>query len=144
MTPLGYYHESNVPAKTTFIVCAGAAGEIGYSENQFWAADDVYYFSNEKINNRFLYHFLLTQQHVIFSRVRRASIPRLSKVSFEKIQIPILPSAEQARIVAILDKFDTLTNSISEGLPKEIALREKQYAYYRDLLFNFPKQEGVA
>ena len=52
--------------------------------------------------------------------------------------------AEQARIVAILDKFDTLTNSISEGLPREIELREKQYAYYRDLLFNFPKPEGGA
>ena len=46
--------------------------------------------------------------------------------------------AEQARIVAILDKFDVLTNSISEGLPREIELRQKQYAYYSDLLLNFP------
>ena len=45
--------------------------------------------------------------------------------------------AEQARIVSILDKFDTLTHSISEDLPREIALRQKQYAYYRDLLLNF-------
>jgi len=49
--------------------------------------------------------------------------------------------AEQARIVAILDKFDTLTHSISEGLPREIELRQKQYEYYRDLLLNFPKPE---
>ncbi len=47
--------------------------------------------------------------------------------------------AEQARIVAILDTFDTLTNSISEGLPREIELRQQQYEYYRDLLLNFPK-----
>ena len=46
---------------------------------------------------------------------------------------------EQARIVEILDKFDTLTTSITEGLPREIELREKQYAYYRDLLLSFPK-----
>ncbi len=52
--------------------------------------------------------------------------------------------AEQARIVAILDKFDTLTNSISEGLPREIELRQKQYKYYRDLLLSFPKKEVVA
>jgi type I restriction enzyme, S subunit len=45
----------------------------------------------------------------------------------------------QTRIVAILDKFDTLTHSISEGLPREIALRQKQYEYYRDLLLSFPK-----
>ena len=47
--------------------------------------------------------------------------------------------AEQARIVSILDKFDALTNSISEGLPREIELRQKQYEYYRDLLLSFPK-----
>ncbi|HEB1085029.1 TPA: restriction endonuclease subunit S [Escherichia albertii] len=51
---------------------------------------------------------------------------------------------EQARIVEILDKFDTLTNSITEGLPREIELRQKQYEYYRDLLFNFPKPETVS
>jgi len=49
--------------------------------------------------------------------------------------------AEQARIVAILDKFDALTNSLTEGLPREIELRQKQYAYYRDLLLSFPKPE---
>ena len=43
MTPLGYYHESNVKAGSTFVVCAGAAGEIGYSEDEMWAADDVYF-----------------------------------------------------------------------------------------------------
>lgn len=46
---------------------------------------------------------------------------------------------EQARVVAILDKFDALTNSITEGLPREIELRQKQYEYYRDLLLSFPK-----
>lgn len=49
--------------------------------------------------------------------------------------------AEQARIVAILDKFDALTNSITEGLPREVELRQKQYEYYRDLLLSFPKPE---
>jgi type I restriction enzyme S subunit len=48
MTPLGYYHESNVKSDTTFIISAGAAGEIGYSEVDFWAADDVYYFLSPK------------------------------------------------------------------------------------------------
>ena len=53
--------------------------------------------------------------------------------------IPIPPLDKQARIVAILDKFDTLVNSITEGLPYEIELRQKQYEYYRDLLLNFAK-----
>jgi type I restriction enzyme S subunit len=49
----------------------------------------------------------------------------------------------QAKIVRILDNFDALTNSITEGLPREIELRTKQYEYYRDLLLNFPKNEVV-
>ena len=60
---------------------------------------------------------------------------------FKKIEIPIPSLEEQARIVSILDKFDTLTSSISEGLPREIELREKQYEYYRDLLLSFPKDK---
>ena len=56
-----------------------------------------------------------------------------------KIQIPIPSLSEQERIVSILDKFDILTTSISEGLLKEIELRKKQYEYYRDLLLTFPK-----
>ena len=56
-----------------------------------------------------------------------------------KIKIPIPSLQEQKRIVSILDKFDTLTASISEGLPKEIELRKKQYEYYRDMLLSFPK-----
>ena len=65
----------------------------------------------------------------------------VSAKDLAKIVIPIPPLSEQRRIVNILDRFDTLTNSISEGLPKEIALRRKQYEYYRDALLNFPRAE---
>ncbi|EFO1305021.1 restriction endonuclease subunit S [Escherichia coli] len=58
--------------------------------------------------------------------------------------MPVPNINEQQRIVEILDKFDTLTNSITEGLPREIELRQKQYEYYRDLLFSFPKPETVS
>ena len=141
MKPLGYYNKSNAPAQTTFIICAGAAGEIGFMKDAFWAADDVYYFkNNQNLNNKYLYYFLLTQQIKISQQVRRASIPRLSKSSFDKLLIPLPPLEEQERIATILDKFDILVNSISEGLPKEIALRRKQYEYYREKLLSFPKK----
>ena len=52
--------------------------------------------------------------------------------------------AEQIRIVAILDKFDTLITSLREGLPREIKLRQQQYEHYRDLLLSFPKPEEAA
>jgi type I restriction enzyme S subunit len=59
--------------------------------------------------------------------------------TFENLRLPFPPLAEQVRIASLLDKFDTLTHSIREGLPREIALRQKQYEYYRDLLLTFPK-----
>ena len=61
----------------------------------------------------------------------------ISKERFKKILIPIPPLSEQQRIVSILDKFEALTTSISEGLPKEIELRRKQYEYYRNQLLSF-------
>ncbi|WP_322742609.1 restriction endonuclease subunit S [Synechocystis salina] len=72
-------------------------------------------------------------KHVSSGKINRLLINGVSKIS-----IPVPSPEEQARIVAILDKFDTLTTSISEGLPREIALRQKQYEYYRDLLLTFP------
>ncbi len=85
-----------------------------------------------------MYYFLLTQQNKIIGQVRRSSVPRLSRTVFENMPIPIPSLEEQTRIVTILDKFETLTTSISEGLPKEIELRKKQYEYYRDMLLTFP------
>ena len=64
--------------------------------------------------------------------------------NFSNKRIPIPPLDEQKRIVSILDKFDALTTSLTEGLPREIELRQQQYEYYRDLLLNFPKPEVVA
>ena len=60
-------------------------------------------------------------------------------IGFKKFLIPIPPLEEQERIVSILDKFDTLTTSLTEGLPKEIELRQKQYEYYRNMLLSFPE-----
>ena len=67
-----------------------------------------------------------------------AAQPKLNKKNLNSINIPNPSFEEKKRIVSVLDKFDMLVNSISEGLPYEINLRQKQYKYYRDLLFNFP------
>ena len=70
-----------------------------------------------------------------------AAQPKLNQNNLNSIKIPNPPPKEKERIVAILDKFDALTSSISEGLPREIELRQKQYEYYRNLLLDFPKTE---
>lgn len=63
--------------------------------------------------------------------------PKLSQENLNKIPIPV-PSAERIRyVVSILDRFDTLCNDLTTGLPAEIAARQKQYEYYRDKLLTF-------
>lgn len=99
------------------------------------------------LNNRYLYHFLLSKTDAIYDLAGGGAQPNLSsKALMERIRIPVpyasdstKSTAEQKRIADILDKLDTLTNSITEGLPREIELRQKQYEYYRDLLLSFPK-----
>jgi type I restriction enzyme S subunit len=56
------------------------------------------------------------------------------------LSIPLPPISEQQRIVSILDRFDTLCNDISKGLPAEIEARQKQYEYYRDKLLTFKER----
>ena len=92
----------------------------------------------EIINKRFLYHYLRLQETNLYLMAGGGIQPNLSSRDIqEKLQIPLPPLSEQARIVEILDKFDTLTNSISEGLPLEIQLRKQQYEYYREQLLDF-------
>lgn len=85
----------------------------------------AYYFQTEHFQKQ-------KRRYIIGTKVRRVNTNDLAK-----ILIPIPPLAEQERIVSILDKFETLTTSISEGLPKEIELRRKQYEYYRNQLLSF-------
>ena len=70
--------------------------------------------------------------------------PAISDSKLKEFKIPLPPLSEQQRIVGILDKFDTLVHSISEGLPREIELRKKQYEYYREQLLSFPEYKVTA
>ena len=92
-------------------------------------------------NTKFLAYLFRTRFFQIQKekRVLGTKVIELYPKNLAKIKI-ILPSlTEQERIVSILDNFDTLTNSLSEGLPKEIELRQKQYEYWREQLLNFTR-----
>ena len=96
---------------------------------------------NSEILGKYFAYF--TQTNMFFKQKRKyakgTKVIEVSASDMAKIKIPIPPIEKQKEIVEILDKFDTLTNSITEGLPKEISLRQKQYEYYRDMLLDFPK-----
>ncbi len=96
----------------------------------------------KQIDAKYLYYYFeQTKDYTLVPLMKGGANVALRMNDIEKVKVPIPPIEEQARIVSILDKFDTLTTSISEGLPKEIELRQKQYEYYRDLLLTFPKKD---
>lgn len=131
---LGYYSDSNSSAYTTFIIAAGAAGDIGFSDEPFWAADDCFVICPVKdINDKYVYYCLQNNQIVLKSQVRKASIPRLSRTAVEKFVIPVPPLEVQEEIVRILDRF----SDYAAELQAELQARKEQYEYYRNLLLTF-------
>ncbi len=114
--------------------------------------DDSYAFRHN-MNPKFIAYAMQTNafhdqkaKYVSSGKIKRLLIDGVKNVRLP-VPFPHDPAKsleEQTRIVAILDKFDTLTTSISEGLAREIELREKQYAYYRDQLLSFPKPDAEA
>ena len=144
LIPMGYYDKENCIAGTAFIIGAGAAGDIGYSDVPFWAADDCFYFvCEDNMNARFLYYVLVGQETFIKGKVRKASIPRLSRNVVEKMVIPVPPLEIQNEIVKLLDNFTKLTAELTEQLMTELTLRKKQYNFYRDSLLNFVRVDDT-
>lgn len=94
------------------------------------------------ICKRFLFYVLnsLEIKQWIDKNVKGASQKSFSLADIRRIPIPVPTLEEQERIVAILDRFDTLCNDITSGLPAEIEARQKQYEYYRDKLLSFKEK----
>ena len=90
----------------------------------------------------YLYYYLSSNsiQECVKKLQGVGSVPNISQATLSSFQIPFPPLTIQQRIVDILDKFTSLVSS----LDSEIALRQKQYEYYRDKLLSFEEgEEGV-
>ncbi|MDK4680103.1 restriction endonuclease subunit S [Kingella negevensis] len=97
--------------------------------------------NNAQVIPKYAFHYIRMEFPIYLEKNSvSSSVTSLRKPMFEKFQIPIPPLETQAKIVEILDKFDMLVHSISEGLPREIELRQKQYEYYREKLLDFPRE----
>lgn len=136
-----------VPQKNDLVMSrVGSYGNVGIvpADNSVCMGQNTVVI-HPKINNKYLFHILESNigQSFIEKNVDGGNQKTLSLKSIKAIPIPIIGLEKQERIVAILDKFDALTASITEGLPREIELRQKQYAYYRDLLLSFPQAQAA-
>ena len=108
-----------------------------------WASISAF---NETLNSDYLYHYLSSNnvQNYWSRKINSGSVSNLNADIIKTLPVPIPSLSEQEKIASLLDKFDTLTTSLSEGLPREIELRQKQYEYYRDLLLSFTRPEEKA
>lgn len=124
---------ANLVARNTPIAFS-ASGKI-------WVNNHAHVLQFETYETRRYFEFYLNS--IDLSRyISTAAQPKLSQENLNKIKIPLPSLAEQARIVAILDKFDALVTDIREGLPAEIEMRKKQYEYYRDRLLTFKEKKA--
>ena len=95
-------------------------------------------------NAKFISYYMATGQ---FNKDKRrhafgTKVIDVAPKNLAKIEFPVPSLEEQQRVVDILDRFDSLTTSLSEGLPAELAARRSQYEYYRDQLLSFPRKGG--
>ena len=120
----------------------GLLKPIAWFGDEVVISGDMAIFKHQQNAKYLAYYFQTSQfQNSKYKYITGVKVKRISKSDLAKIPIPLPPIEKQKKIVEILDKFYTLTHSISEGLPKEIELREKQYQYYLNLLLDFPKPD---
>ena len=134
---IGKTNKKAFSSKQILVARVGAnAGYVHIAKGGYDVSDNALIIQHDKnINLKFLYYILVNTK--LNQYAKGGGQPLITARELKSIVIPLPPLEEQERIATILDKFDTLVNSISEGLPKEIALRRKQYEYYRERLLTF-------
>ncbi|WP_350654238.1 restriction endonuclease subunit S [Pseudoalteromonas sp. D48-MNA-CIBAN-0056] len=112
-------------------------GNVKRAKGKFYATEHaVVCTPKEEIDIDWAFH-MLTFMNLNQYKSQSAQ-PGLAVGNLANLTINVPTISEQRKIAKILNKFDTLTTSLQEGLPREIELRRKQYEYYRDLLLSFP------
>ncbi|WP_433899026.1 restriction endonuclease subunit S [Pseudomonas sp. PSE1(2024)] len=140
---IGFTNEAAYSGNVLLVARVGAnAGRVNAVVGSFDVSDNTLIVRpNEAWNVRFAFHQLA---HMNLNQYAvGAGQPLVTGGLLKSLKVQLPPMSEQERIATVLDKLDTLTNSISEVLPREAALRQKQYEYYRDLLLGFPKPEEI-
>lgn len=138
---IGKTNKKAFSSKQILVARVGAnAGYVHIAKGEYDVSDNALIIQHDKnINLKFLYYILVNTK--LNQYAKGGGQPLITARELKSIVIPLPPLEEQERIATILDKFDTLVNSISEGLPKEIALRRKQYEYYRERLLSFTNNQ---
>ena len=131
--PAYYHNESNREGVTITVAGSGAyAGFVSYWEQPIFLSDAFSIEPSQKLNKRYLFHWLLQNQSRIYELKQGSGVPHVYGSDLAKFEIPVPSLETQEKIVEILDKF---TNYVTE-LQSELQSRTKQYTYYRDKLLS--------
>ena len=117
-----------------------------------WLGNDEICISGDSLafchnqNPKYLAYYFQTAAFADYkrSKVTGTKVIRLHQSKLEQFVVPVPSLVEQEHIVSILDKFETLVNSLTTGLPAEIAAVQEQYEYYRNKLLSFPRNEKIS
>ena len=101
-------------------------------------------YATESIIPRYLAYLATAQDFQISKRnvAKGAKVIEVAPVDLARVEIPVPSLETQQKVVDILDRFDPLTASLTDGLPAEIEARNQQYEYYRDRLLDFPRNDN--
>ena len=132
------------PANSFIIATTATIGEhaliiVDSLANQRFTNLQVRKSLTDKIVVKFLYYYMFIVGKWCKNNTNVSGFASVDMSKFKKLLIPIPSIPEQQRIVDILDKFETLVNDLSQGLPAEIAAVQEQYEYYRNKLLTFKR-----
>lgn len=134
---------------TEAIIVSGNGSQVGhinYYKGKFNAYQRTYILADciEEIKIKFLLIYLKAYlRPYIMQHSKKGSVPYITLPMLQSFKVPLPSLEKQIHIISVLEKFEVLTESLFEGLPREIELRQKQYAYYRDLLLSFPAAQAA-
>ena len=149
ITPQAVKGGKLIPKNSIIVATTATIGEHAlaiadsFLMNQRFTSFTIRELLKDKLDIKFVFYYFFKICEWCKQNTNSSSFPSVDMAKLKKVKFPIPSLQTQQKVVDILDKFDTLVNSITEGLPREIELRRKQYEYYRELLLNFKPNESI-
>ena len=143
ITPQAVKGGKLIPKNSIIVATTATIGEHAlaiadsFLMNQQFTSFTIRELLKDKLDTKFVFYYFFKICEWCKQNTNSSSFPSVDMAKLKKVKFPIPSPQTQQKVVDILDKFDTLVNSITEGLPREIELRHKQYEYYREKLLNF-------
>ena len=143
ITPQAVKGGKLIPKNSIIVATTATIGEHAlaiadsFLMNQQFTSFTIRELLKDKLDIKFVFYYFFKICEWCKQNTNSSSFPSVDMAKLKKVKFPVPSPQTQQKVIEILDKFDTLVKSITDGLPREIELRRKQYEYYREKLLNF-------